>query len=1453
MQKRGISSVITTALLILIVLAAVGILWVVVSIFIGAGTGGIGGAASCFNVNLVIDKVVYDEDTSELGVRINRKAGNLDSIKIIVGGSDVSDILLPVSSFPQIGETKTFLGVLSEDPRGKDVEIAAIIKGKTCGIADKEVVAGGSINEVSEPNPGTGGGSFSVSGFFYEDFLLSIPANENLSFLSNIDWDGNSVMSPTYIKYKDAVDTTNIIGIWDLDEYNGDTVIHDVSGNGNDGRLVTPASHISAKLGNGFDININEGKISFDTSPNLFNIGTSTDLTISLWVNSTQSNAILNNRKFGSNGISCFQEFGFNSFRCQLKGTGGSVDFQAGAGIINTNEWAHVVLVLDRSGDAVIYINNIERARTGISGLGDLNAAYPMEFAGASEFSTQNFDGQIDEIIAWNRVLSPSEINELYGLGGVKYSSSIESNTIDTGENIYGLKGEWVDNGNVSVKVFVDGQWCNMVNGKGISDSSCTLAWPISNFRYNISLNGSADLDYINFSWINDTFAQCSDFYDNDGDGFIDLDDFSCSDSNDNDETNPKPACNDGLDNDNDGVVDYPADGGCYSLNDNTENFDELTIVSVENDILVSNVKKLGLNIDNRAWYGASAHIMKNIFPNPGFEQGEKATIVMSTPGSTANDFEQWFWSADYNGGGIGLPEDFWNGAEFEFLNGPAKGYTGQITDFYFGPGFDGGNYNHFLLDTNVPVPDAIDAMAVRKTGISGIGGAYSSTSTSQSNDIPPGSSGEKSANINGGGNIQYVYDSEYSHTSGEVGGKNLIVEGDWNLSFWAKGQNNGDIVRFSFYRAGQPNFVSQDFALTTAWQRYEYDFNVASGADDDKVYNPNEEHPLLWIAVSAPIGGDSVYVDDVYLGKRDDVNPTDFSDNYVNALKEYNPGVIRWWGGQLGSSFDNLISDQYGRKTVSYRFDYQNQQDMSFGLHEFLELSAEIGAEPWFVVPPTMTDQDFSNLVDYLAGSTSTSYGLKRSQLGQLIPWTSIFDSIYVEYANEAWGGGVPGSDPFAGATFGNGANLAEAADSKLAIMRSNPNFNSKINLIIGGQAGYPGRQTEIDSISNSHDVIAIAPYFSNIPNSYDNESVYSTVYTEVYRESIVGNSSLSNENLINSGKGTEMAIYEINYHATGGGLPLEEIRNNVMTGQAGGIALPLNMLGLMKNLGVRTQTAFTALQWGFRVGAISMVSAEKLDLNKVFLSTETANVISNNSVYSTLSSGQYLRVNFDYPINKYKFISICVPVSGASFEVYSGNDLVYSFVSDSSCKFIALENLPGWGDSFDFKLVSGGSVNIDSISVYTGRYAHIWGLFRDIDRINAKRPTGLSNELANKAIFGDMITTSQSGLNPSWNEESYSGINVPYIQTFAFDEGNSKSLILFNLNIFESIPIQLDLPSTPSNNAVIYQIYSDDLVDNNEFSENVVIDQQNINDFSQGYQFSLPPHSITSIVWSD
>ena len=67
--------------------------------------------------------------------------------------------------------------------------------------------------------------------------------------------------------------------------------------------------------------------------------------------------------------------------------------------------------------------------------------------------------------------------------------------------------------------------------------------------------------------------VECNDGSDNDGDGFIDFPaDVGCTSVNDDNETNDGAfQCNDGIDNDGDGFIDFPEDPGCDNPTDDDE------------------------------------------------------------------------------------------------------------------------------------------------------------------------------------------------------------------------------------------------------------------------------------------------------------------------------------------------------------------------------------------------------------------------------------------------------------------------------------------------------------------------------------------------------------------------------------------------------------------------------------------------------------------------------------------------------------------------------------------------------------------------------------------------------------------------------------------------------------------------------------------------------------------
>jgi len=69
------------------------------------------------------------------------------------------------------------------------------------------------------------------------------------------------------------------------------------------------------------------------------------------------------------------------------------------------------------------------------------------------------------------------------------------------------------------------------------------------------------------------------------------------------------------------------------------------------------------------------------------------------------------------------------------------------------------------------------------------------------------------------------------------------------------------------------------------------------------------------------------------------------------------------------------------------------------YSLPEFLALCQYVGADPYYVVPPTWNTTETLGLIEYLAGPSTSQFGQTRASLGQTDPWISVFDTIYLEF----------------------------------------------------------------------------------------------------------------------------------------------------------------------------------------------------------------------------------------------------------------------------------------------------------------------------------------------------------------------------------------------------------------------------------------------------------------------
>lgn len=131
MNKRGISAVVVTILIILIAIIAVSILWAALRPTIESGAEQAEKTLSCSYLNLNIDFAEYNETTGNLTLKVSRNAGEADLSKVNVytDGSLISEEASLLEH-----ETKTYPIEVTEEP--DEVKIAGVVGEQTCSIAD---------------------------------------------------------------------------------------------------------------------------------------------------------------------------------------------------------------------------------------------------------------------------------------------------------------------------------------------------------------------------------------------------------------------------------------------------------------------------------------------------------------------------------------------------------------------------------------------------------------------------------------------------------------------------------------------------------------------------------------------------------------------------------------------------------------------------------------------------------------------------------------------------------------------------------------------------------------------------------------------------------------------------------------------------------------------------------------------------------------------------------------------------------------------------------------------------------------------------------------------------------------------------------------------------------------------------------------------------------------------
>jgi len=609
------------------------------------------------------------------------------------------------------------------------------------------------------------------------------------------------------------------------------------------------------------------------------------------------------------------------------------------------------------------------------------------------------------------------------------------------------------------------------------------------------------------------------------------------------------------------------------------------TTIAITDRVRHADVRRFGINLGSYNHWD-SGQIMSNLLHrNPGFEGQLWRSIVRCagvSPGA---------WSH----GAAGWPAGFWSGATYEVLQGSGAGRTGTITDHALR-----GKEGVFTLGRGSATPAVGDTVALRKLFDGGATAGWWTRAEGQgsfaaeSADLAPDTPGRQALRLSapGAGDAAEVA----SHLDTWKGETFLRLDGSHRLSFRARGVGGTRRLQVAVRRLTNRARAHLDRALTLApeWRAYTLDFDAAEKGKSARSLS----------VVFRVEAGSTVLLDDASLVARDgpDANPTAFRTAVVQALLDLRPGIVRYWGSQLGDTLDNQLAEPFARRRSGWSLWSQEAEQIEYGLHEFLVLCETVGAEPWYVVPTAFSLDETKNLIEYLAGPVGTPYGDRRAARGHPVPWTETFRQVHLELGNEAWNPVFAGGNLEAPEAYGRRGNAVFAAARASRWFRP----ASRFELILGGQAVWVQRNQTIHAASSQHDSLALAPYLlPRVDRFAQPEEFFGPLFAEpelIVRErascprDFPCNYMRRNHDALQaSGRPVGLSVYEVNLHTTEGAITHDQqALDRYLPSLGAGLAVAHHMLLLLSELGIRHQALFALHQFAFTVGGDRKTSAK-------------------------------------------------------------------------------------------------------------------------------------------------------------------------------------------------------------------------------------------------------------------
>ncbi|MBU4308591.1 MAG: LamG domain-containing protein [Nanoarchaeota archaeon] len=395
MNKKALSGVITTLIIIVLVIVAIAIIWAVVKPYIQESTSGI--ATGKFTIDLELENVALEssENTALIGVKRNKGEASFSGIKFIFSDGTSSEIFDEETNLSEF-QKKSFNFTLNElDVESiTEVSIAPIF---ISNLGKKEV--GNPIDSYVITGNNLICGS-TCGGLGYECGIQTIcgkeiNCDEDIEGCDDLHLCTNGLCT---------LKTTGFVSWWNLDGNAEDSI------NNNDGLVSGAISTSDAKYGQAYSFNGNHIEILDNTDFDNFDSAFS----VVAWAKPTSWD--LNHNTIVGQETGFLLAIDSSGKLANWLNAGGSwaKDISLNP-LISLNTWTHFAMSYDGV-KIKSYVNGALQGE-GQSKTGDMGTNNKVYVGKRNNLAYQPFHGIIDEVMIFNKTLTPEEIQIIYETG----------------------------------------------------------------------------------------------------------------------------------------------------------------------------------------------------------------------------------------------------------------------------------------------------------------------------------------------------------------------------------------------------------------------------------------------------------------------------------------------------------------------------------------------------------------------------------------------------------------------------------------------------------------------------------------------------------------------------------------------------------------------------------------------------------------------------------------------------------------------------------------------------------------------------------------------------------------------------------------------------------------------------------------------------------------------------